>query len=90
MSKNNIKSALKIITKTAKDSAKGPFVLPPGHKPAMIVPEGGSCCANCKFASSDDKGKFICVEPNYVKWNGDGTLDAEPTKFCSDWYEPKS
>lgn len=40
------------------NKSKGPVTYPPGHQPAMVVPKGGSCCANCfpeetKISTSD-------------------------------------
>jgi len=65
----------------------GEFSLPPDHKPAIKVPKGGSCCANCRYWN-DEEG--LCSNQYYIKWNGgSGTIPEDPTSFCSDWYEPK-
>lgn len=64
----------------------GPFELPPDHDPAMKVSKGGSCCANCRFLGEDG----LCEEEHYVRWHGDGELDAPPDEFCSDWWMPKA
>jgi hypothetical protein len=67
-----------------KQKSKGEITYPADHKPAMVVPKGGSCCANCKFWDGKD-----CENKNYIKWNGNGDIPTDPDKFCSDWYEPK-
>lgn len=67
---------------------RGPFRLPADHVPAIRVPKGGSCCANCAFVDAEARA---CREPNYVLWNGgDPALPAELAldEFCSDWYVP--
>lgn len=70
----------------AEDYGKNEFDLPSNHKPALIVPKGGSCCMNCKFWDTD-KGE--CINKLYIKWNGDGKIPKPPDEFCSDWWEPK-
>lgn len=67
-----------------KISKKGEFELPSGHKPAMKVAKGGSCCANCEYLS-----KGVCTNKYYIKWNGSGNIPAPVDEYCSDWYEPK-
>lgn len=68
--------------------ADGKFELPSDHIPAIKVPKGGSCCANCKYGSVDDQGKGHCANEYFQKWNGSDELPAPPDEFCSDWYEP--
>jgi hypothetical protein len=67
-----------------KVKKKGKPEYPADHKPAMVVPKGGSCCLNCEYWN----GK-MCENEYYIKWNGSGSIPTEPDKFCSDWYEPK-
>lgn len=65
--------------------SKGPITYPPNHKPGMIVPRHGSCCANCKHWDGED-----CESEYYRKWNnGSGEIPTSPDSFCSDWWEPK-
>lgn len=59
---------------------------PPGHKPGMKVPKGGSMCANCRFLGKD---KESCTNKYFIKWNGSDIIPAPIDMFCSDWYEPK-
>jgi len=62
------------------------FELPDDHKPAIKVPKGGSCCANCKYWKGTE-----CGNEYYIKFNdGSGQISAPPDEFCSDWYEPKN
>ena len=66
---------------------KGEFQLPEEHKAGMIVPKGGSSCANCKFLSEDKKN---CGNKYWIKWNGGDTkLPAPADEYCSDWFQPK-
>jgi hypothetical protein len=63
---------------------KGEFKLPADHKPGMVVPKGGSCCANCKYWDGED-----CENGYFRKWNGSGNIPTDPNSYCSDWWEPK-
>ena len=67
---------------------KGPFVLPPHHVAGMVVPRGGSSCANCKFARMRDDGPH-CDNIYWIEWNGGNSrlpVD-DPRRYCSDWWE---
>lgn len=59
---------------------------PANHKPAMRVPEGGSCCANCEYLKDSEKG--LCGNKFFIAWNGSNKIPAPIDQFCSDWYEP--
>jgi hypothetical protein len=64
----------------------GEFILPDDHKAGMVVPKGGSSCANCRFASTDGKH---CLNVYWVEWNGGNpAIPAPADEYCSDWYEP--
>jgi hypothetical protein len=67
---------------------KGPFILPDEHIAGMVVPKGGSSCANCRFADVRDDGPH-CTESNWVAWNGgESRLPVDdPETYCSDWYQ---
>ena len=69
---------------------KGPFELPDNHKAGMIVPKGGSCCANCKFMEMRKDGPH-CTASYWVQWNGgDSRLPVDdPETYCSDFWMPK-
>ncbi len=56
---------------------------PPGHKPAMRVPKGGSMCKNCKFLGKDEK---TCTSKDFIAWNGSKNLPEPYDEYCSDWY----
>ena len=69
---------------------KGPFELPSDHQAGMIVPHGGSCCANCKFADIKEDGPH-CTSTYWVQWNGGNSrlpVD-DPLDYCSDFWQPK-
>jgi hypothetical protein len=62
---------------------------PPNHKPGMEVPKGGSSCASCEYLNSDKK---TCSSQYFIKWNGSERIpmpDGDPTRYCSDFYEPR-
>ena len=69
---------------------KGPLILPKNHKAGVIVPKGGSCCANCKFGEMKDDGPH-CNSPNWQIWNGgESRLPVDdPETYCSDFWEPQ-
>jgi hypothetical protein len=60
---------------------------PDGFKPAKVVPEGGAMCANC--AKWDVKAQ-LCKGKYYIKWNGDGKIPTDPTKYVCIWWVPKN
>jgi hypothetical protein len=62
------------------------FELPPGHKPGMRVPHGGSMCANCRFLAEDKKS---CTNEYFIEWNGSELIPGKIDEYCSDWYEPR-
>lgn len=68
--------------------ATGPFELPENHVPAVIVPNGGSCCANCKYVEERDSESH-CKNEYFIKWQGTSKLPAPAAEFCSDWWETK-
>ena len=67
---------------------KGKFELPTNHIAAIEVPEGGSCCANCKCVDAEN---HECMNKYYIEWNGGNSKlpDLPLNKICSDWYEPE-
>jgi len=68
----------------SKVKEAGPITYPANHKPALRVPKGGSCCANCKFWDGND-----CESKEYQKWAGTDKIPVPPDEFCSDWWEPR-
>ena len=58
---------------------KGQVNYPADHIPAMVVPKGGSCCANCRFLNKETK---TCMEPNYINWNGSAIIPITTDQFC--------
>ena len=64
-------------------------VLPPDHRAALEVPEGGSMCANCKFYIADGNTPHgRCGEPRFAQWAGTDKIPLPADRYCSDWYEP--
>lgn len=59
---------------------------PSDHIPALKVPKGGSCCANCKYVSVDKKH---CGNDHFAKWHGSTRLPEPADQLCSDWWEPQ-
>jgi hypothetical protein len=57
---------------------------PEDHVPALRVPVGGSCCANCRFVSEDKK---CCSNHYFRRWHGSDELPWPADRFCSDWWE---
>ncbi len=78
-----------------KKDAIGDPHLSADHQAGMIVPKGGSSCANCRFLVGNDE----CSEPNFIAWDGamatppklkgSGKLPAPATEYCSDWWSGK-
>jgi hypothetical protein len=77
------------------------FVLPRDHQPAMVVPREGARCSTCKFIEPSSGGfgttGWLCSNRNYQRWAGTNLLvdpvtglEVDPSRFCSDWYEPQS
>lgn len=69
---------------------KGPFELPPDHIAGVIVPKGGSCCANCEYLTMKEDGPH-CHNTYWTKWNGgDSRLPVDdPETYCSDFWQGK-
>lgn len=67
----------------------GEYSLPDNHKAGMRVPNGGSCCSNCKWWVSEDSGKYKCINEYYNKWSGGSSIPYNPNEYCTDWWEPK-
>jgi hypothetical protein len=66
----------------------GPYEQPSNHKPFMYSKDGFNC-SNCKYYANKD-GKHICNNEYFEQWYGSEVMDIEdPTKWCSDWFEPK-
>lgn len=64
------------------------------YKPYMYSPTGFSC-AVCEYQYKDN-GVYKCSNKNYKAYKGtDELIDEEgnpikdPTKWCSNWFEPK-
>lgn len=92
-----MKRSLKVATEVAENmlvllskqaNQNNVFELPPDHKPGVVVPKGGSCCANCKYGNILN-GEGHCSNQYFIKWNGGSKLPAPPDEYCSDWWEPK-
>jgi len=67
----------------------GEYKLPKDHKPAMKVPHGGACCANCRFFVNDEENDtWQCGNEMYQEWSGQKVIPFNPTEYCSDWWEP--
>lgn len=73
-----------VLTEQATKKAAPKY--PADHKPAMRVPEGGSCCANCEYLKNAEKR--LCGNKYFIAWNGSSQIPAPIDEFCSDWYEP--
>lgn len=79
---------------THRDAKGRLFVLPPNHLPAMVVPHGGSSCANCKYvyypaSRGTSLGQPHCKDPGFVIWNRGTRLPVDDARdYCSDWYVP--
>ena len=46
---------IKLTDLLKEDFGGGKYKLPKNHQPAMQVPHGGSCCANCRFFENDEE-----------------------------------
>lgn len=67
-----------------KFSAYGGRVLelPPNHHAGIIVPKGGSSCANCKWAEIRNDGPH-CLNKYFVQWSGTSRLPVDdPEAYC--------
>lgn len=61
---------------------------PKEHEPFMMSKEGFSCSV-CEYFNKEGK-EFKCKNEYFIKWQGSDKLDIkDPTKWCSDWFEPK-
>jgi len=65
-----------------KVKKKGEVTYPADHKVGMKVPLNGSDCAKCEYLE-----KGICVNENFIKWNGTGVLPEKPNEYCCDFFE---
>jgi hypothetical protein len=80
---------IKLTDLLKEDFGGGKYKLPKNHQPAMQVPHGGSCCANCRFFENDEEhGEWKCSNKMYQEWSGNVVLPFNPTEYCSDWWEP--
>ena len=61
-----------------------PLSYPPDHEMGLVVPRGGSMCANCKFLTDD---KENCKNEYFIKWNGSEKLPAPANRYCCDQWE---
>ena len=59
-------------------------VLPPDHQLGMVVPKGGSMCANCQYLKDPQN----CGNQGFIAWNGSPQLPAPADQYCCDLYEP--
>jgi len=77
------------LIKLLQEEIKGDITLPSNHQPFMYSPDGFSC-AVCKYYSYEND-QHICGNQYYEAWNGNAVMDIkDPTKWCSDWFEPKN
>jgi len=63
------------------------YILPPDHKPFMYSKVGFSCavCAHYSY----ENGEHKCSSGEFQKWYGSEVMKIDdPTKWCSDWFEP--
>lgn len=66
-------------------------------KPYMYSPVGFSCKV-CKYLNyNKDESRWTCGSTHYQEWAGTHYLNDEkgqpienPSKWCSNWFEPKS
>jgi hypothetical protein len=66
-------------------------------KPFMYSPIGFSCNV-CKYLNyNKDEARYTCGSTEYQKWAGTHFLNDEkgepikdPSKWCSNWFEPKN
>ncbi len=73
------------LLKLLLEKPKGKAEVPSDHKPGMVVSAKGARCTTCIFF----KGKNLCVNKYFIKWNGSNVIPGNPNTYCSDWYEPK-
>lgn len=66
-------------------------LLPPDHRFGTTVPDGGSCCANCRFVSEDGER---CGNARFVTWRREvegartpAALPAPARQYCCDVWE---
>lgn len=85
-----IANVAKFAQETEKNNFGGKkFSLPSTHIVGMIVPKGGSSCANCKFGETREDGPH-CKSTYWIEWNsGESRLPIDdPETYCSDFWEP--
>lgn len=67
------------------------------YEPFMYSPVGFSCKV-CKFlVKNKDEGAWACTNEDYIKWAGtyllkdeQGNLIEDPSKWCSNWFKPRT
>jgi hypothetical protein len=80
---------IKLTDLLKEDYGGGKYELPKDHKPAMRVPSGGACCANCRYLEMNEEiNEFKCTNKMYQDWSGQEVLPFNPKEYCSDWWEP--
>ena len=78
---------IKLIDLLKEEYNGNDYVLPPDHK-AFMRSEQGFSCAMCKYYSLQE-GKHHCGSKEFELWNGSPFMNIDdPTKWCSDWFEP--
>ena len=79
---------IKLTDLISEEYGGGEYSIPSNHVAFMHSPDGFSC-ANCKYYYHEDN-KHKCGNDYFQKWNGSEIMKIEdPTKWCSDWFEPK-
>lgn len=68
----------------------GTYSVPADHKAFMKSSKGFGCHV-CKYYSKED-GKHLCSSKHFIKWNDNSNVMKidDPSKWCSDWFEPMS
>lgn len=57
--------------------------VPDNHRIGIRVPEGGSCCAKCRYLEP----KNHCGNDYWLKWHQDPLIPEEADEYCCDFYE---
>lgn len=58
---------------------------PKDHQPGMIVPKGGSMCANCEYW--EKKGN-LCNNKYWKEWAETEKIPVKADRYCCDWWHP--
>lgn len=75
-----------------------PYELGAQHQPYMVLSNGGTgpfSCAGCKYhfvkagAHRCDRAEFVKFTGGSVLLDNDGNPLDDPSRACSDWFEPK-